>query len=150
MPTVATESFNQQWFRRVWNNLEASAIDELMTPDCIIHGLAAESTIGPAAFHEVHARFTQAFRDIQIEVLREVSNGTMHSAYCRVAMISRADGRSVEFHGCPMIRVAGGRMVEAWNTWDFLSLAQAMETAPVDALPRALQAPVDPPTSKPC
>jgi hypothetical protein len=144
MPTVASESFNQQWFRRVWNSLESSAIDELMAPECVVHGLAAEPTTGPAPFHDVHFAFTQAFRDIHIEVLREVSNGATHAAHCRVTMISRRDGRFVEFHGCPMIRVVDGRMVEAWNTWDFLRLAQVMGTAPIDALPRALQAPTSP------
>lgn len=138
MPATATESFNQEWFRRVWNHPEPGAIEELVDPDCRTHGLGHSVFKGPAEFVAIHSAFNAAFRGIQIEVLREVQNGDMIAAFCHVTMISRATGRIVTFHGCPMIRVQGHRIVEAWNTWDFLALVEAMGAAPQGSLERAL------------
>jgi len=138
MPATAAESFNQEWFRRVWNHPEPGAIEELVSPECRAHGLGPAPLKGPAEFEVIHAAFNAAFRGIHIEVLREVRNGDMIAAFCHVTMISRSTGRTVTFHGCPMIRVQDHRIIEAWNTWDFLGLAEAMGAAPTGTLSRAL------------
>ncbi len=138
MQAQMTETFCQEWFRRVWNHPEPAAIQELVHPDCLAHGLGPVALKGPAEFEKIHRAFNAAFRSIHIEVLREIQNGEMLAALCAVTMVSRATGKSVSFHGCPMVRVRDHRIIEAWNTWDFLGLAEAMGAAPHGSLERAL------------
>ena len=138
MQTQTAESFTQEWFRRVWNDPEPGAIEQLMAADSRAHGLGPAALKGPAEFMALHAAFNAAFRSIHIEVLREVQNGDMCAAFCHATMISRATGKTVSFHGCPMIRVKDHQIVEAWNTWDFLGLAESIGAAPAGGLQRAL------------
>jgi ketosteroid isomerase-like protein len=138
MPRSATETFCQEWFRRVWNNLEPEAIDQLMTPDCVAHGLGPEPLRGPAGFKAIRESFTGAFRDIHIDVIQEIHEGDLVAAYCEVKLVSKADGKAHTFVGCPMIRLRGRRIAEAWNVWDFLGLAQSRGVVPLNALDAAL------------
>jgi ketosteroid isomerase-like protein len=138
MPRSATETLCQEWFRRVWNNLEADAIDQLMTPDCLAHGLGPEPLRGPAGFKPIWESFTAAFRDIRIEVLQEVHEGDLVAAYCSVRLVSKEDGKAHAFVGCPMLRLEGRRMAEAWNVWDFLTLVESRGVVPPNALEAAL------------
>ena len=46
----ANESVVREWFRRVWNQLDVNAIEELFAPDGVAHWLDAQPVRGPAAF----------------------------------------------------------------------------------------------------
>jgi predicted ester cyclase len=140
MPTA--ETFCQEWFRRVWNTLEEGAIDELVDPDCVAHGLGPEPLHGPDAFKALHKTFTDAFQDIHIEAIQEVRENDLIAAYSSVQLVSKANGQQVTFYGCPMIRVKDHKIVEAWNVWDFLTLAEHTGAAPRNSLQAALAAPV--------
>jgi len=137
MPTSVAETFCQEWFRRVWNNLEVGAIDELMTTDCVAHGLGSEPLRGPSGFRTLHDAFTSSFKDIRIEVLQEVHEGDLVAAYCSANVVTRADERHLTFYGCPMIRLRGRQIAEAWNVWDFLTLAEGVGAVPVQSLQAA-------------
>jgi len=132
------ESLGREWFRRVWNELDTSAIDQLFAPDGIAHGLGAAPIRGPHDFHQFHRRFTDAFRNIRIEVVHEVEQGDLVALYCRVTLAPRRGTDPVAFEGSAFIRSREGRIVEAWNAWDFLSLVQGLGALPQDALGLAL------------
>jgi ketosteroid isomerase-like protein len=140
MPTSVAETFCQEWFRRVWNNLEVGAIDELMTPDCVAHGLGSEPLRGPSGFRTLYDAFTSSFKDIRIEVLQEVHEGDLVAAYCSANVVTRRDERHLTFHGSPMIRLRGRQIAEAWNVWDFLTLAEGVGAVPAQSLQAALSA----------
>ena len=40
----------RQWFKEVWNERNAEAIDKLMSADAKVHGLAGVPIIGASAF----------------------------------------------------------------------------------------------------
>jgi hypothetical protein len=69
MSSADNESVVREWFRRVWNQLDANAIDELFAPDGVAHWLDAEPVRGPAAFREFHRVLSSSFRDIHVEVV---------------------------------------------------------------------------------
>jgi ketosteroid isomerase-like protein len=140
MPTPVAETFCQEWFRRVWNTLEAGAIDALMTPDCVAHGLGSEPLRGPAGFRTLHDAFTSSFKDIRIDVLQEVHEGDLVAAYCSANVVTRAGERHLTFYGCPMIRLRGRQIAEAWNVWDFLTLAEGVGAVPAQSLHAAFSA----------
>ena len=121
-----------EWFERVWNRGEASAIDELLADDARIHGLKGpdgSDVGGPAEFHRMHTGFRAAFPDIRIEVDDCVAEGEKVAFRCRVlgthagpGLGCEATGCGVEFMGMGIVRVRDGKIVEAWNTFDFLDM----------------------------
>ncbi|HYC31871.1 MAG TPA: nuclear transport factor 2 family protein [Gemmatimonadales bacterium] len=138
MPPHRSETFCQEWFRRVWNEGDARAIDQLMAPDAVAHGLGDTPIHGPDEFRRFHGSFVRAFDGIHVEVVREVAEGDMVSCWCEASMRRRDDPKLLGFSGAAMIRLRDRRMVEAWNSWDFLRLLEEMGHLPKDALAGAV------------
>jgi predicted ester cyclase len=123
----------RQWFKEVWNERREDAIDRLMAPDAKVHGLGDEVAIGSAGFKPIHRAFCGAFEDLRIEVLQTVVEGDRVAAYCCVtgrhagdALGGKATGNAVKFCGTAIGRVQDGRLVEGWNTFDFLTMYQQL------------------------
>ena len=65
----------RRWFREVWVQGDETAIDRLMHPDGVAHGLAADPIRGPEQFKPYYRALKAALGGIQIEVLRTVVEG---------------------------------------------------------------------------
>ena len=86
---------------------------------------------GPAEFKRVFRIFRDALGDLEIAVERVVTEGDTCAAYCRVkgrhvghALGGPPTGHPIEFTGIAMCVVRDGRIVEGWNSFDFLSMYQ--------------------------
>jgi steroid delta-isomerase-like uncharacterized protein len=130
----------RRWFEELWNQGREETIDSLLAPGAKVHGLATPDgrpISGPEEFRPFFRRFRQAFPDIRVDVVRTVTEGDVVVAQCRVtgthlgdALGVPASRRPVEFWGMCMIRVADGRFVEGWNSFDFLACYQQMGVLP--------------------
>ena len=138
----------RRWFEEVWNKGRAEAIDEMFDEEGVAHGLTDESGAelrGPADFRVFHQRFREAFPGIEVVVEDTVTEGDKVAARCTVrgrhegdSLGFRATRQPVEFTGMTFVRVRGGKIVEAWNNFDFMSMFQQLGALRLDA-------PADPP-----
>ena len=142
MSSIANESVNEsvvrEWFRRVWNELDTEAIDELFAPDGVAHWLDAEPVRGPAAFREFHRALSSSFRDIQVEIVRELQVGDMVAFQAEVRLVPVGQEAPVVFNGGGFARVQGRQIVETWDNWNFLGLLEGMGALPQGTLRLAL------------
>jgi predicted ester cyclase len=109
----------------------------MFDPDVIIYGLAETSgkeVSGAEAFKAFHEGFRGAFPDIQVVVEDTVTEGDKIAARCLVKATHvgdglgiEASGKPVEFTGMCMVRVKDGRIIESWNSFDFLTLMKQIE-----------------------
>ncbi|MCW3107075.1 MAG: hypothetical protein JWQ09_1581 [Segetibacter sp.] len=113
-----------KWFNEVWNNGNESAINDLMTEDAIAHGLTDQR--GPEAFKTFYNNFKKQFSNIDIEVEDVVVQDDMEVSRCKVKAIETATGKPVEFSGTCMTQIKDGKIAEAWNHFDFLSMYQQL------------------------
>jgi steroid delta-isomerase-like uncharacterized protein len=123
-----------RWFEEVWNKGREEAIDEMFAEGGIAHGLIndkGEELRGPADFKLFFRKFRDAFLDIQVTIDDCVTEGDRAAARCRVVASHMGGGlgvaatnKPVEFTGMTIVRVQDGKIVEAWNNFDFLSLNQ--------------------------
>jgi predicted SnoaL-like aldol condensation-catalyzing enzyme len=134
----ANESVVREWFRRVWNQLDADAIDELFAPDGVAHWLDAEPVRGPAAFREFHRALSSSFRDIHVEVVREIQVGDLVAFQAEVRLVPVGQETPVTFNGGAFARVQGRQIVETWDSWNFLGLLEGMGALPQGTLRLAL------------
>jgi len=122
----------RDWFESVWHKLDESAIDRLMHPEAVAHGLGPESLHGPAGFKPFFHAFKGAFSNIRIHIERAVTQGDVVAVLCHVTANHAGDAfgpatrRDVDFWGTSTIRVRDGQIVEGWNTFDFLTMYQQM------------------------
>ncbi|HKR02236.1 MAG TPA: ester cyclase [Pyrinomonadaceae bacterium] len=124
----------QRWFEEVWNKGRESAIDEMFADEGIAHGLVdeqGEELRGPAGYKPFYHKLRAAFPDIQVAVEDCICEGDKAAARCRVTARHTGEGfgiaptgNPVEFTGIAIVRVKDGKIVEAWNNFDFASLNQ--------------------------
>lgn len=123
----------QRWFDEVWNKGRADAIDEMMAADAVVHGLSDDdmspTLIGPVGFKPFHATFRGAFSNIQVIVEDLIAEGDKVAIRCSVRgkhtgdhLGVAASQAPVEFTGIGIARVKEGKIVEAWNNFDFLKM----------------------------
>jgi steroid delta-isomerase-like uncharacterized protein len=125
----------RNWFAEVWNAGSEAAIDRLMGPQAAFHGLTPDDSpiVGPDAFKPFFRKFRQAFPDMHISVDRTVAEGDLVAVHCTVTGTHRGDSlgisathKPVKMTGMAIARVHDGKLVEGWNSFDFLSLYQQL------------------------
>jgi len=136
-----------EWFDEVWNKHQAEAIDRLLAEDVIAHGLVDEQgneICGPSGFKKFFMQFTKAFPDIHVEVADTISEGDKIAARCIVTGTHRGDtlgvrgsNRPVRFTGVAILRIKDGKIVEAWNNFDFQTLSRQIGTLVQSEVPPA-------------
>jgi len=128
----------ETWFRRVWTEKDSSAIDELFIPDGQAMGLGANVLIGPQGFKQFHSALCGLLSDFVITIDRSLEVGDWLSAICTLRARSRRSGAPIEITGHVMIRIADGKLTEAYNHWDFLGMFSQLGQLPTDTFERAL------------
>ena len=128
------KSLVNRWFEEVWNKGRAEAVDEMFAPDGIAHGLSGEAENplkGPGDFKLFHESFRGAFPNIEVVVEDMIAEGDKVAARCSVRGKHAGDylgvvatNAPVDFTGVAIVRIKDGRIVEAWNNFDFLKMNQ--------------------------
>ena len=122
----------RRWFEEVWNKGRVEAIEEMFDANGIAHGLSddPENPIkGPRDFRPFHTVFRDAFPNMMIVIEDMVAEGDKVAARCSVRAKHQGEflGRSatespVDFTGITIVRIDKGKIVEAWNNFDFMTL----------------------------
>jgi steroid delta-isomerase-like uncharacterized protein len=122
----------RRWFVEVWNKGRADAIAELLSDDAVVHGLvedASQPLRGPAGFLPFHAQFREAFPEIEVVVENQLAEGDLVATRCSVRGTHAGDSLGfaathlpVEFTGVAITRIKDGKIVEAWNNFDFMKM----------------------------
>lgn len=125
-------TFLHRWFEEAWNKGREEAIDEMVAEDVVAYGLSDEqgnAVTGINEFRRFFRNFRSAFPDINVAVEETISEGDKIGAVCRVTGTHRGDGinltptnQPIEFCGVLMVRLRDGKIAEAWNYFDFMTL----------------------------
>ena len=116
----------QQWFKEVWHNADETAIDKLLHPDAVIHGLEIDKAkTGPGAFKPFYKGFREIFPVVHIEAQPIFGNSEYEAADCIITG-RNAEGRNIRFTGLVIARFKDGKLLEGWNGFDFLSMYQQL------------------------
>lgn len=121
-----------QWFERVWNQKDKSAIYELMSPS-VASVIDKDRTIGPGEFDTVFNSFVAGFPDIRavlggtVEqgeevVVRWTAIGTHSGPFAGI----EATGLRVSFFGVSWFRVRDGKMVESGDAYNLDGLINCL------------------------
>jgi steroid delta-isomerase-like uncharacterized protein len=122
----------RRWFEEVWNQGRAEAIEEMFDENGIAYGLSddpAKPIKGPSDYRPFYEVFRQAFPHVTIVVEDMVAEGDKVAARCSVRGKHEGDflGKAatqapVDITGITIVRIEKGKIVEAWNNFDFMTL----------------------------
>ena len=128
----ANKALIRRWFEEVWNKGRVEAIAEMFAADGVAHGLSDEpgkTMKGPDDFRSFHSIFRGAFPDIEVVVEDTIAEGDLVAARCSVRgrhtgdhLGVAASNAPVKFTGMAIVRIREGKIVEAWNNFDFLAM----------------------------
>lgn len=131
-------TIQHRWFDQVWNQGDECAIDEMLKPGVIGHGLTdaeGNEIVGVEHFKAFYRAFRSAFPDIHVEVEDAVTEGDQVVARCLVTATHTGEGfaiaptgRQVSFPGVCWSRIEDGRIAETWNHFDFLTLMTQLQS----------------------
>jgi steroid delta-isomerase-like uncharacterized protein len=126
-----------RWFEEVWNKGRESAIDEMSCHDVPGHGLkapAGKEVNGMEDFKAYYRQMRSALSDIHVVVEDVITEGDLTVARCVVTakhtgagLGKPPKGNPIHFTGMTMARIKDGKIAEAWNNFDFLTMYQQME-----------------------
>ena len=108
----------------------------LVAEDCVNHAALPEAQ-GRDGFARISAKIREAFPDLQRRVEDSMSDGDRafvrltvtgtHKGPLAMARVSLAPtGKQVRYEQMLTVRVANGRIVESWMTFDFLAMARQL------------------------
>lgn len=138
------KALSRRWFEEVWNKARDSAIDEMLGPAGIVHGLGetGQDLPGPAGFRQFYRQFRSGFSDIQVTVDQVIAEGdltagrfTARATHAGDGLGVKATGRHVTVTGMFMIRWKDGRIAEAWNEFDAAGLMRQISSPDIAAAP---------------
>jgi steroid delta-isomerase-like uncharacterized protein len=128
----ANKAVLRRWFDEVWNQGRSEVIEELFDEYGIAHGLSddpANPIRGPKGYRPFYEVFRQAFPNVIIDIEDMVAEGDKVAARCSVRgkhegdfMGSAPTQAPVEITGITIVRIENGKIVEAWNNFDFMTL----------------------------
>ncbi|MFY9558505.1 MAG: ester cyclase [Blastocatellia bacterium] len=94
--------------------------------------------IGPEGFKLFHSALRAILSDFKITMDKTIESGDWISAVCTLNAKSRQSGKPVTITGSVMIRIVDGKLTEAYNHWDFLSLFTQLGMLPSGTFEKAL------------
>ena len=134
----ANKALIRRWFEEVWNKGRAEAIPEMFAENGIAHGLSDDvhnPLRGPTGFLPFHGQFRNAFPNIEVIVEDQVAEGDLVATRCTVRGKHTGDGLGiaathspVDLTGMTITRIDNGKIVEAWNNFDFMKMYRQLGT----------------------
>jgi len=122
----------RRWFEEVWNKGREAAIDDMLGPRAVVHGLGPDMQ-GPEAFKSFQRAYRNAFPDVKIHLEAIVTEGdTVATRWAGTGthlgdgLGFPATGKQVHFTGMLFVTVENGKLVEGWNNFDQLGMLQQL------------------------
>lgn len=143
--TATTKELAAQWFERVWNQRDASAIPDLFAPDAVGH-TEGGSVKGPVQFLELmHRPMLAAFPDIRLTIEGIIVEGNEAVARWQASATHSGpfgdlppSGRPVTFSGMTWLRFENGKIVEGSDRYNLHSLITYLSTGQVSETVKAI------------
>lgn len=119
----------RRFYAEAVNDRDLEAVDRLLAANFVHNGEAR----GRSGQREVVAGFLEGFSDLRNEVLLILAEGDLVAAHQRWTgthdgrfLDVPATGRRIEFTSTAVLRIEDGKIAEAWDEPDMLSLTRQL------------------------
>lgn len=124
--------FLEDWYRRVWMEGDLDAIDEFFAPRAGADGIMPDGQVGAEDFRALVPAMRDAVRNLVIEINRHKEIDDWIWAQFTARAIGAHDMREINAQGQVMVHIEDGKITEAYNVFDFLTLFSQSGQLPED------------------
>ncbi|WP_243612708.1 ester cyclase [Shimia aestuarii] len=124
----------EDWFRRVWVEGDLDAIDEMFCPETHAAGLLPEMQVGPDEFRELVPMFLAMVEDVHVALDKVMEDGDWAAALYSMRVTDSATGKPVVGSGQLFARFRENKMVETYNSFDFMAFFEQIGLLPPNSL----------------
>ncbi|HKI02080.1 MAG TPA: ester cyclase [Thermoanaerobaculia bacterium] len=132
----AVKEIGRRFREDLWNTGDMTLADELLARDCLIQArvpFPIDFSRGPDAIRHLIFFYHLAFTEIRVTVEQTVAEDDMIVVRWTARGRHTGEipglpptGRETVTTGIDMLRIAGGKIVEGWVSWDTLSLLEQL------------------------
>lgn len=130
MTAFQHRDFVETWFRRVWHEEDANAIAEMMVSDAHVKGMSRQVVVGAEGFTAFQQALLALLADVRIEIDRYSEDGDWVTVLFNIRSTCRKTGTTAEFTAQAIARIEDGRIAEAYNHVDFISMFEQLGMMP--------------------
>lgn len=128
----------ETWYRRVWDEQDASAIHELLVPDGAIKDLADRDLVGPDEFEAFQQSILTLVDNPGVTVDKFFEDGDWASVLFTFHFSPKGSGERMTISSQAMVRFDGDKIAEAHNHVDFLEFFEKIGQLPEASFARGL------------
>jgi predicted ester cyclase len=131
---AANRELGRRFREELWNTGDLGIAAEILAGDCLIHArvpFRTDFVRGPEALGQLVLFYHLAFSEVRVRAEQIIAEGDMVVVRWTASGRNTGDllglpptGRVASTSGIDMLRIAGGRIVEGWVSWDTLSLLE--------------------------
>lgn len=125
--------FLQDWYRRVWIEADLAAIDACFAPRAGADGIMPDGQVGVEDFRALVPALLALVRDLSIDIDRSVEADDWIWAQFTVRAATAHGADPICARGQVMVRIADGKISEAYNAFDFITFFEQAGLLPQDA-----------------
>jgi len=143
MASEENKALVRRYFEEIFNNHNMAVIDEIFSSDYVNHEKydpdREEIIRGQKGLKDAVSAFLSALPDLQCAIDDAVAEGdkvvtrwTTRGTHKGSVMGIAPTNKQITVTGITIDRIADGRIVETWTTWDLMSLYQQLGVLPSD------------------
>ena len=141
MSAEENKAIARRYWEELWNTGNLASIDEILAPDYVFHdgaGVVSRGTerikraspIFRTAFPDLHFVLEDVCADENKVIVRWTAHGTHRGDIALASRHLPPTGKQVTFFGIDIFHITGGKIGEAWRSWDRLGLLQQLGVVP--------------------
>lgn len=120
----------QSWYKRVWIDVDLDAIDEIFRPDSLAEGVIPGMQMGPEDFRELVPMALSLINSPSFSLNKTLEDGDWASSVYTLSAFGSDNGRPIHCMGQVCARFEGDKIVEAYNSFDFMGLFEQVGLLP--------------------
>lgn len=133
----ANKALARRWYAEVFAKKNLRAIDELVSPHVLDHAAPPGTPAGIEGAKQILGMYLAAFPDVHLAVEDMIAEGdkvvvryTIRGTHKGDLMGIPPTGKPVTLAGIEILRVAGGKIVEHWESLDELGMMRQLGVIP--------------------
>ena len=131
---MANTDILREWYSRVWEQGDISAIDELFVPDTLAKGIVPDMELGVDELKFLVATIQEMITPPKVRIDKLVEQGDWVAGFMTLQAETLDARTPIEVGAMVFCRCRDGRIVEAYNSFDFVGFFEQLDLLPENTI----------------